>query len=272
MRPPLLAVRTLARVAACAALLAYSGCEQAGGTTGTGGGTPTSSEGGSGGAGGDTGLTTTSSTTTTTAAPLTCAVPVTKPVIPKGECDLLQQDCPPGETCIPTMDGASTICRIGGGLKGAGKACTLNEECQAGLFCVGFCTQPCCQQNDQPCGGGDCNIELGLPGGVTLFTCSYSEECTLFGADTCKNGQKCQFVYPNQGQAVCTIPAASPAQEGEPCVYINECGSMQICFGGFCRYNCKLNGGGTPGTGGCPAGQACQDVLPPGAGGVGVCQ
>jgi hypothetical protein len=270
MKGTLLAIRKLAGVAACAALLAHAGCEQEAATTGAGGSTPTT-EGG-GGSGGDTGTTTTTTSTTTTTAPLTCSVPVTKPVIATGECDLLQQNCAPGETCVPTMDGTSTICRIGGGLKGAGKACSTDNECQAGLFCVGFCTQACCQADDQPCGGGDCNIELGLAGGITLLTCSYSEECTLFAADSCKNGQKCQFVYANQGKAVCTIPAADPQAEGEPCAYINECGSMQLCYGGFCRYNCKLSGGGALGTGACPQGQACEEVFPASAGDVGVCQ
>ena len=266
--------RTLAKIAALAAVFATVACEQTAETTGTGGAT-TTSEGG-GGSGGAGGATTSSSTTTTTSttstAPLTCSVAVTKPAIATGECDLLQQNCPPGETCVPTMDGESTICRIGGGLKGPGKPCDGDQECQAGLFCAGFCTQPCCQADDQPCGGGDCNVELGVPGGIIVFTCSYSEQCTLFGPETCKNGQKCQFVYSDQGLAVCTIPAASSVEEGEPCAYVNECGASQVCYGGFCRYSCKLTGGATPGTGGCPASQACQDVYPPTAGDVGVCQ
>ncbi len=52
--------------------------------------------------------------------------------IPKGECDLLQQDCP-DKTCVP----------VGNGAEGAGQ----------GVFCVDVCTPVCCPD----CGSDSCN-------------------------------------------------------------------------------------------------------------------
>lgn len=264
--------------------IAHAGCGESTTTVGSGGsGAGGSGAGGSGGGStggtGGTGGTTTTSTTTST-GPLTCADPVSIPPIVGGMCDLLQQNCLPGETCIPSADGTSTLCRKEGGLKGAGKPCTLNQglqECQAGLFCVGppdgvgICTRPCCQTDDQPCGGGDCNSEVNFVG-VTIFMCSYSEQCTLFAEDTCKNGQQCQLVYPTQGLAVCTLIAPEMVPPGGACNYINECGAAQVCIGGICRHNCKKSVGGAVGDGGCPDAQVCQDFYMGSAGDIGLCQ
>lgn len=229
--------------------------------------------------GGSTVTTTTTTSTGTSTEPITCPTSASEPAI-TGECELLLQDCAPGETCTVSNDGLSTFCRKEGGLKGAGKPCSPHaglQECQAGYSCVGpedgvgFCTRPCCPDNDQPCGGGDCNVELSFPGGLTVFMCSYSEQCTLFTASTCKNDQQCQLVYPQQGLAVCTIPAPNKVPEGGACAFVNECDSNQVCFGGFCRYNCNLSGGPSPGQGACPTEQTCNPVYMGTAGDVGVC-
>jgi hypothetical protein len=251
-------------LAACTEVTVPSGSAGSGGS-GAGGS-------GSGGTGGAT-------TTTTTTGPLTCSVPVTMPAILEEQCNLLQQDCPAGSTCVPNATGTATLCRKEGGLKGTGKPCTLNsglQECQAGLFCVGppngvgICTRPCCQADDQPCNGGDCNAEVNFPG-VTIFMCSYSVQCTLFAENACENGQQCQLVYPAQGLAVCVFPSPDMVPEGGPCSHVNECTSAQVCLGGACRYNCKLGGGGDPGSGGCSVGKTCQDLYMGTAGDIGVC-
>ncbi len=202
-------------------------------------------------------------------APLTCAESYATPPITTGECDLLQQNCPPGETCQPTDDGTSTICFKGGGLKGPGKPCIggMNvQECQAGLFCIGpasgaFCTRPCCPADDQPCGGGHCDVSVDF-GNVTVLMCTYSETCQLFKADQCKNGQQCQLLYPNLGLAVCTLPSDNQQPDGGPCGYVNECGESSICYGSTCHYNCLIGGSGAPGEGGCPVGQSCSPAYP----------
>ncbi len=257
--------------------IAVGGCNETSGSTG-GGGTGAATSTGGGGAGGATTSSTSSSTTTTTiTAPLTCPDAITIPAITNGECDLLQQNCLPGETCQPTDDGQSTFCYKGGGLKGPGKPCIGAggvQECQAGLFCIGpanasFCTRPCCPTDDQPCGGGDCNGEVDF-GNIVVYMCSYSEQCTLFETGQCKNGQKCQFVYSVQGLAVCTLPSDNDQPDGGPCTHVNECGENSLCYANTCHYNCKIGGSGAPGLGGCPVGQTCFPAYPDY--GVGVCQ
>lgn len=255
---------------------ALAGCMDGSGTTAGGsggaGGTPTV-----GGDGGTGGLTMTMTTTTTTTTALTCSMPVSTPEI-TGDCDLLQQDCPPGKTCVPA--GTATVCQSSGGLKGPGKTCNLNngtKECQAGLFCIGsfdigICTRPCCKETKEPCGGGDCNLNVNFPN-TTVTMCSYAETCTLFADGTCDPGLQCQLVYPMAGQAVCTLPAPVSALEGESCSAINECAASLVCFGGKCRYNCLLSGGVTePGKGGCPEMQTCSDAYPQVDNDYGVCQ
>ncbi|MEZ4300758.1 MAG: hypothetical protein R3B70_37835 [Polyangiaceae bacterium] len=270
--------RFLLAGAALTAALAVAGCSDSTSSTGQAGGGGSTSEGG-GGTGG-TPTTTTESTTSTTTEPLTCNVSVSTPPLTGGECDMLLQDCAPGETCIPGPNN-QTYCKKGGGLKGPGKPCALVsgvDECQAGLFCigaggVGICTRPCCRTTDKPCDGGDCNGKVNF-GNVVIDMCSYAVQCELFAETGCPTGQKCQLVYPNQGLAVCTLPAPKSVPEGETCEFVNECGGNQVCWGSLCRYNCMLTGGDAlpPGEGGCLAGQSCQAVYPAEAGDVGVCQ
>ncbi|MBK8257813.1 MAG: hypothetical protein IPK82_34735 [Polyangiaceae bacterium] len=246
--------------------------------TGSGGESTTSGTGGTGGA--TTTETTSSTITSTTSTKLTCSVNVASPPFTGGECDMLAQDCPPGQTCVPGPN-AKTFCKKGGGLKGPGKPCNLVsgvEECQAGLFCIGaggigICTRPCCRTTDEPCEGGDCNGKVDF-GDVVIDMCSYAVQCQLFAENSCPNGQQCQLVYPNQGLAVCTLPAPKSVPEGEPCEFVNECDTNLVCWVDTCRYNCLLVGGDglPPGEGGCPAGQTCMLVYPPEAGDVGVCQ
>lgn len=257
------------------ALSALAGCMDGSGATGGAGGggsPPTTGGGGTGGA-----ATTTTTTTTTTTGPLTCSSNVSTPPL-TGDCDLLQQDCPPGKTCVPGS--TKTLCQSGGGLKGPGKVCNLGNgtnECQAGLFCIGaneigICTRPCCKDDNQPCGGGDCNGEVNF-GNVVVTMCSYSEQCALFQEGACDAGLKCQLVYPDKPLAVCTLPAPMNVPEGQGCQYVNQCGDNQVCLGGICRYSCSLsNSAGEAGKGGCLPMQKCVDVYPMVDSDFGACQ
>lgn len=272
-------VRLFGPALLCAAL-AYTGCKQTvtESTGGAGGHSSTSDTG----SGGDTTSTTTTSSTTSTTGPIMCLLGgVTQPAIMAGECDLLQQDCPTGNTCVPTQDGKSTFCRFGGGLKSAGKDCTPDslDECQAGLFCigpvdgVGTCTRPCCPGTDEPCNGGDCLNEVTYQSGLKVLMCTYFQTCTLFDPTSCPEGKLCQLFYPEQNRAVCTSAAPMPVPEGGTCKYINQCDAEQVCYQQkVCRYSCILGSNAAPGQGGCPAGQACQDVYMGVAGMFGVCQ
>lgn len=239
-----------------------------------------------GGSGGGATTTTTSTdtgtggATTTTAAGGGGAAPVTcdgKPysTVPKGDCDLLAQDCPPGEGCVPTGLGTewTTSCKTSSGLKGPTKPCNSANECQAGLFCVfGQCAPVCCPDSNEPCGGGTCNVESAF-GDYTVFVCSYLITCELLTQDACAPGSECHIMDAMQGLATCVPPSGANKQEGEACQYLNDCGDMQLCYEGICRYNCYIDamGQGVPGLGGCPVNENCLFPVSFGIDNVGVC-
>jgi hypothetical protein len=211
-------------------------------------------------------------------APLPCD-PGSYTSVPVGECDLLQQNCPPGNTCQPVSLGGnwSTKCLGGTGLKGAGKSCVGQGECAEGLFCItgnpgNVCAPVCCPETGQPCGGGQCLAQVPY-GPYSTRLCTYDPQCQLFDPDACSSGGECHIADPEQGLATCTPKAPQQSDEGGSCAFINGCRTMQDCFNNICRYYCltDLPGDLPPGEGGCPAGQACQPANF-GISGVGVCQ
>jgi hypothetical protein len=199
--------------------------------------------------------------------------------IPTGQCDLLQQDCPPGQSCRPQMMGGTftTTCVMASGLKGAATACANTDECEAGLFCVANkCTPVCCADpGSTSCGGGTCNLDLTFTM-TTYFmrVCSFLQSCMLFTPGSCPAGEQCHLTDPMQGLAECIAPSGNPVMEGATCMYVNDCGESQLCLNemgmGVCRYNCDLTNWQTlqPGLGGCPAGRTCMNVgfMPPNVG------
>ena len=247
----------------------------------------TSTGSGSGGAGGaaDTASaaeTTTSSTTTTSAtggAMIACSDAYSN--IPAGPCDLLQQDCEPGKSCRPqqAVGGYTTKCYSDVGLKGPAEACTADNECQAGLFCIADqCRAICCPENDEPCNGGACNLNVSWAGSDSFtFMCSYSLACVLFTEDACPEGYECHLEDTQQGLVGCIQPSGQQVEEGGDCNFLNDCKDMQFCFGqngeqNVCRYNCDLTTPeAAPGLGGCPAGQKCLENINFGIPSVSVC-
>lgn len=239
------------------------------------------------GAGGDTGTTTTSgmpstasstSTSTTTSGSgggqnISCT-PGENTNIPEGECSLLNQNCPAGTGCEP-VNGATTTGCVQGGLKEAGMACTNTNECAGGTACVfDKCAPFCCPENHQPCGGGFCNVNINYGDGAFAYVCSFPAVCELFEDDQCGANEDCHPMW-DQGIATCTQPSGNPAAEGEDCSFINDCGDMQSCTGGKCRYACDLVNYETldAGKGGCAdATQSCVQVSNNQIPGVGVCQ
>jgi hypothetical protein len=232
-----------------------------GSTTAT---TSTSTSAGTGG-----GTTSSSSATTGTGGggPIVCTDVYSN--ITPGECDLLQQDCGAGMTCRPAQVEAnvwSTHCVAGGGLKGPASPCTSNNECEAGLFCIGpedlaQCIPVCCPGTDEPCGSGNCNLTVSYgTQGKFVMMCSYSPECTLLTMNACPGGGECHIQ--ELGLAACVPPSAQQVDEGGPCMFINDCKDMQFCGpGDVCRYHCFVSGSDQPpGLGGCPAGQVCNNL------------
>jgi hypothetical protein len=282
LRAGVLPLGSVALVGACEASVAPT--EGAGGASTTSTVTGTGGAGGAGGASTTTPTTTTPTTTTTTTgaggqAPLTCAEKYTS--LKGGPCDLLAQNCGPGETCRPwstANGGFTTKCLTNSGLKSRGATCHGDAECEAHLFCTGNqniagqCSPVCCPADDQPCGGGRCNLNVSLGPKDFVFQCTYLTACTLLTKDACPDGEDCHL-QDKEGYAACIAPSGTHAPEGGACQYINDCGDMQLCAQGVCRYNCMLGAAGqgvAPGLGGCPTGQTCAEAQT-GLAGVGVC-
>ena len=189
------------------------------------------------------------------------------------DCDLLQQNCPPGTGCEPINNAATTGC-IMGGLKTAGMACANTNECVGGTACVfGKCAPFCCPQNHEPCMGGFCNVNIDYGMSKFAYVCSFPDTCTLFAADQCAPNEDCHPMWP-QGIATCVQPSSTPVAEGEACGFINDCGDMQTCGpDGKCRYACLLADfmNHAPGEGGCVGAQTCVMVANNTIPDVGIC-
>jgi hypothetical protein len=209
------------------------------------------------------------------AGPIKCPGAVSSNIA-KGPCDLLQQDCPAGETCTPIQVGATwtTSCESADGLKGPGETCDHPSECRAGTFCLqsGQCTMPCCPDNDEPCGGGTCNVSVNFasgPSAPTVEMCAYSKQCRLLTPGACDPGQDCHIEDPSQGLATCTAPSDNVVGELGTCTYLNDCHDNQECFRlpgettGTCYWYCyrNLQTPALPGEGGCPTGETCVDSI-----------
>lgn len=211
--------------------------------------------------------------------------------IPKGECDLLQQDCPSGDTCKPVSvagpDGGvawTTKCAPANGLKGISKTCAKDTECQPGLFCIfGACAPPCCPENSEPCNGGTCNVQQAY-GDKFMMSCSFFQKCTLLASpSTCDMGTECVLQDPKQGLASCTPPSGMQVDEGGNCIFLNDCKENQFCYApmagaqAVCRWHCHPSDSPkmppvAPGLGGCPAPETCMPFnFGPGITDIGLC-
>jgi hypothetical protein len=192
------------------------------------------------------------------------------------ECDMLQQDCEPGFTCERARVGGETVtrCTPRGGLKGVASACVSEDECESGLFCVfNVCTPVCCPNNEEPCDGGNCNLNLSFSNGDTIVVCTYSKQCEPLTEDACPPGSGCHFEEPTA--PTCIQGSGEDVPEGGTCGALNDCDDMQQCspFDDTCRWICALEDNGMePGLGGCPDGQSCAETGAIATGGIGICR
>jgi hypothetical protein len=267
-----------------AAALALVACGDSGGGTGGAGSTTTS--GGDGGSGGEVqvSVAVSSSSAVTTASSssssssggfINCAGGYA--TFQQGPCDLLQQDCDPGFHCTWKSAGGgdwTTECVPRGGLKGLAAECEVETECEAGLTCFfDVCTPICCPGNEQPCGGGSCNLLVSLDADDTVRLCTYSQQCTPLTADACPEDTFCHFEEPTV--STCVPSSGEDALQGEPCMNLNDCGDMQQCAvdaDDTCRFICELDPNSQPpGFGGCPIGQDCRTTPLIEIDGLGIC-
>jgi hypothetical protein len=196
-----------------------------------------------------------------------------------GPCDLLQQDCPTGNSCVPQGAGATgtTACTPAGGLADQGEPCSSHEDCQDGLHCMlDRCTAFCCPATDEPCLHG-CDLQVDYGAGAYAMVCSTEVGSCLF-QDMCPEGTDCHISDANAGLTVCDQPSATSSPEGGPCQFRNDCGDSQTCNqsppdDGICRHLCDVANwqGLQPALGGCLPGRTCNEIMLPAFPGVGIC-
>jgi hypothetical protein len=227
------------------------GCSLFGNDGETGG--SSSSSAGSGGSGGAM-----ASSSSSSGAPVECSDHTS---LNEFNCSLIEQNCNPGEACVP--NGSGTTCIYETGIKGVGASCTETKECAAGLFCVFYaCAPVCCpSQSAAFCGSAQCNVNINLGQG-NVWACNLAKACTLFGND-CPKNQQCRLGDPDQELSLCAPSSGTVSPEGGSCMFLNDCGANQICsLKDTCRYSCSLADwqSKAPGEGGCPPMQMCNPV------------
>ena len=162
------------------------------------------------------------------------------------ECDLFEQDCPPGEKCMPwSNDGGSawnaTRCSpIADDPAGPGEPCMVEgsgvsglDDCELGAmcwdvdpetmegtcmpFCVGSANDPYCEDPSRYCAiSGDGVLILCVP------TCNPIEQ-------DCPDGSAC---YPVHDYWTCAPDASGElGAYGDPCEFINVCDPGLVCLG-----------------------------------------
>jgi hypothetical protein len=267
---PVLVTLVAAPLVACSDEVSTTASTASGSSSaGTGG---ASGVGGAGGAPGTT-ASTGAGGSAPDAGPLVCANH-SYSSIKQGDCDLLQQDCPPSYTCqeFQSQGVWSTQCVFANGLKSEGQKCVYHSECLEKLTCEsGRCTPVCCQATNAPCLGGVCDLEVQFGGTGKNFkrVCHYAKACELMTVDACEAGFRCHIQSVTDGVVSCLIePPNGVVADLGVCHYVNECGDMEHCQnpsgfnGGKCHYYCYLDQANpfSPGAGlgGCPAGQTCQ--------------
>lgn len=175
------------------------------------------------------------------------------------ECSPWDQNCPSGEKCAAwANDGGNSwnayrCVPVGSNPDGPGDACTVEESAVTGIdscdahsmcfdvdenlegechpYCVGSESNPQCNQPDHSCSIGGSGFAICIP------------ICNPLLSD-CESGEGC---YPVDAAFVCAADASGPegGEAGDPCEFINACGSGLLCA------NPDAAGGCPPGSSGC---------------------
>ena len=194
-----------------------------------------------------------------------------------GACNYQTQDCPGGQTCIPTPTPPASgdwppSCQAAGTVA-AGQSCSGWNDCALGLFCAGVsalpdggvqpgtCRKLCCGGDWSACGPDEsCYQQLFLlkpgaaPGTEPEYAgadlCGPIGGCDVLDATSCAEpGRTCQIVDP-RGSVAC-LPEGT-VELGGACSSVTRCKFGATCRGGKCRRLCRAEEGGTPA---CPPGE-----------------
>ncbi len=186
-----------------------------------------------------------------------------------GACNYQAQDCPSGESCLPTDTPPATgdwppKC-FSPGTKATGESCTAWNDCVKGDFCLGIgaaadggivpgtCRQLCCGGDWAACGSGTSCIQqvyLVPPGGGAAVyakadVCAPVGGCDPLAPTSCTEaGHTCQIVDPI-GDVACMPEGTGTA--GQACSPSAPCKGGFACVKDVCRRLCRaVEGGGEP--------------------------
>ncbi|EDM77332.1 hypothetical protein PPSIR1_26483 [Plesiocystis pacifica SIR-1] len=214
-------------------------------------------------------------------------------------CDLFEQDCPPGEKCVPyssTGGGAiwdATKCVQILGDQAQDEPCNYDgvvlatDDCDATSmcwnvnaegqgtchsFCIGSADNPSCPEPSDPqaCGGYSCLIS----GSGVISICVAS--CDPLDQSACGDGLACYWA----GNGFECVFTTQDIATGQPCGFINDCEPGNICVNAeelpscdsdaCCAEFCDLDANGEPCS---QEGTTCIDSLPDAADGcsAGIC-
>ena len=213
-----------------------------------------------------------------------------------GQCDIWNQNCPPGQKCAPWAANGSdawnaTKCVDITGDGAPGDPCTAPDgptagpdDCALGVFCWyvddtnhGICTAMCAGPVESPTCPPDSACSLTADG--VLNFCFPSCDPLL---QDCPIDQLCITI--NSGDFVCILDASGAAgQVNDPCEFINACDPGLACLNapgatsacdqntvGCCQPFCKFPDAPCPN----PDQQCTQwfaQPIPPGSEDIGVC-
>lgn len=182
-----------------------------------------------------TGADTSTGTTPTTGCSGDCG-----PDLPAIDCDLLAQDCPPGNKC--SSNGDVTFCApLDPAPGGPGQACTVTakgvDSCAAGSFCwVDEVCHPLCSPDADPsCAPGSACVNGDGLAQICVASCNPLVQ-------DCPEGQVC--VIPSSNVPVCAPDVSgTEGQAGDVCEFSNSCdpgnqcdqkASVPACAGASC--------------------------------------
>lgn len=167
------------------------------------------------------------------------------------ECDIVAQDCPEGEKCMPwANDGgevwnASRCSPLAGDAAEVGEPCAVEgsavsgiDDCALGSMCFGVdprtnlgeCVPMCSGTWDDPqCDAGQHCIQIGL---APVPLCA--DECNPLAFE-CTEGDNCT----PSGDAFGCLPPSGSGGQGDPCEVVTGCDPGNVCVVAIALPECE---------------------------------
>ncbi len=177
-------------------------------------------------------------------APVDAPADAGSPCMVRGSCDpFASRPCPSGQACIPDRVEGTRCVTLGFSPDPEGSVCSVDNDCAAGLGCMGGPGGLRCRRL---CRGGsttDCRTAGTVCGAIydasdsCLRYCM--QGCDLYTQD-CPTGQACVSFAPATGEprVIACLDEGTVAIGGS-CAYADECVRGGACIGGFCRELCS---------------------------------